>query len=496
MTSARATGFPAHLDRREPDVVVVGRGATLYLEGWCVPPAGARLELLVGDDVHPVTTFPFARGDVASALGREALDSGFCAVVRFAVTTAPGERRLALRATLPGGGELAAGLGSVTVERTLDARVTLDAGVTHPVATATSGSRVAICMATYNPDPALFRRQVESIRAQTHEDFVCLVSDDGSDRAALAEIERACAADPRFVLHTDAPRLGFYRNFERCLSLVPADVPYVALSDHDDAWHPDKLATLLATLRKTGAVLAYADMNIVSEDGRLLAPSYWTRRRNNYTDLGSLILANTVTGAASLFRRELLDDVLPFPPNVGHPYHDHWIACVALAGGELAYVDRPLHDYVQHGANIIGHYAPAVDGGGALRRAARLLGSPRGRTREVVAHARAVYFADVVRLQLFAATLELRLGDRLAGERASIVGRIARLSDSPGALLWLTGRRVRQGGAGLVTLGAERQLVRAIAWRDAQQLRGRARRGVLRALSPLRSAAARRGRRP
>jgi glycosyltransferase involved in cell wall biosynthesis len=354
--------------------------------------------------------------------------------------------------------------------------VAVDADVTQPAAAVTtSGSRVAICMATYNPDPVLFRRQVESIRSQTHEDFVCLVSDDGSDAARFAEIEQACAADTRFVLHAAGPRRGFYRNFERCLSLVPADVPFVALSDHDDAWHPDKLAALLASLRDTGAVLSYSDMNIVSEDGRLLAPSYWTRRRNNYTDLGSLILANTVTGAASLFRRELLDDVLPFPPDVGHPYHDHWIACVALASGALAYVDRPLHDYVQHGANIIGHYAPESP--------------PRS------APSRAVYFADVVRLQLFAATLQLRLGDRLTGERAAIVRRIARLSESPGALLWLAGRRVRHGSSSPVTLGAERQLLRAIAWRDAQQLRGRARRAVRRRLSRLRTAGARRRRR-
>ena len=44
-------------------------------------------------------------------------------------------------------------------------------------------------------------------------------------------------------------------------------------------------------------------------------------------------MINTVTGAASLFRRELLDVALPFPDVPGKPFHDHWLACVALAIG-------------------------------------------------------------------------------------------------------------------------------------------------------------------
>ena len=36
-------------------------------------------------------------------------------------------------------------------------------------------------------------------------------------------------------------------------------------------------------------------------------------------------------------------------------FHDHWLAVVALALGEIAYVDEPLYDYVQHGGTVIGH---------------------------------------------------------------------------------------------------------------------------------------------
>ena len=63
---------------------------------------------------------------------------------------------------------------------------------------------IAICMATFEPDPALFHAQVESLRAQTDTDWVCVVSDDASApehleriRAELGTTTRASCSRPR-----------------------------------------------------------------------------------------------------------------------------------------------------------------------------------------------------------------------------------------------------------------------------------------------------------
>ena len=47
----------------------------------------------------------------------------------------------------------------------------------------------------------------------------------------------------------------------------------------------------------------------------MLFDTYWTYRRHNHTNFGSLVLANTVTGAVSLFAREVRDYALPFSPH-------------------------------------------------------------------------------------------------------------------------------------------------------------------------------------
>ena len=118
-------------------------------------------------------------------------------------------------------------------------------------------------------------------------------------------MEEELRPDPRFVVSRSPERIGFYRNFERAMSLAPAAADLVALADQDDRWEHDKLEILL---REIGdAQLVYSDARIVNEDGEVLADTYWQERRNNHDDIASVLMANSVTGAASLFRRELLD---------------------------------------------------------------------------------------------------------------------------------------------------------------------------------------------
>ena len=160
-------------------------------------------------------------------------------------------------------------------------------------------------------------------------------------------------------------------------------------------------------------------MRIVGADGEVVSDTYWRHRRNNWTDLGTLLVGNTVTGAASLFRRRLLDRALPFPPPVGRAFHDHWLAVVALASGPMRYVDRPLYDYVQHGGAVIGFASANADrvaGPGAARgRALRLAG------RAVRPEARRRYFADYCRIAQLAAVLEMRCGDSMTPEKRASV---------------------------------------------------------------------------
>ena len=68
----------------------------------------------------------------------------------------------------------------------------------------------------------------------------------------------------------------------------------------------------------------------------VISDTYWSIRRPNHQNLLSLLMANSVTGAASLFRRDVLAYALPFPPRQFSHFHDHWIGLVARVLGEVA----------------------------------------------------------------------------------------------------------------------------------------------------------------
>ena len=69
---------------------------------------------------------------------------------------------------------------------------------------------------------------------------------------------------------------------------------------------------------------------------------------------------------------------LPFPDTPGLQFHDHWLALVALAAGEVAYVDRPLYDYVQHAGAVFGDVTGGPPRPGAHSSAGALARGGRG----------------------------------------------------------------------------------------------------------------------
>src|SRR5258708_13765466 len=104
--------------------------------------------------------------------------------------------------------------------------------------------------------------------------------------------------------------------------MAPADAELLALCDQDDRWHPEKRRVRRGALGS--AQLVYCDQRLVDAAGNVLRDTMWRGRRNNHTNLASLLIANSVTGAATLFRREVAQLALPFPEPPGLRFHDHW----------------------------------------------------------------------------------------------------------------------------------------------------------------------------
>ncbi len=318
-------------------------------------------------------------------------------------------------------------------------------------------ARIAICMGTHNPEPELFRAQVSSIRAQTHTEWACAISDDASEPDRLAAIDEAIAGDERFTVHRSEQRLGFYRNFERALEAADPDAPYIALADHDDRWYPDKLEVLLDAASREGVSLAYCDARAVDPQGNVIRETMWPphERPNQWTDLATLLIANTVTGAASLMRRDIVRRALPFPELPGKPYHDHWVAAVALACGELAYVDRPMYDWVRHPESVV------------VTESAQLRPADSGRLRPIRGGWGDDERDQLTRLERMAEALEQRTADCVSPEKLREIRRV-RSADSLKGAAWLAGRWLRSRRSPSSSLGRELLLLRGMGWRHGK----------------------------
>lgn len=383
-----------------------------------------------------------------------------------------GPTPLALIATGPDG-EVEIPLGELTLVRSLEEPG--PAGIGLPES---DQPLIAICMATYEPPAEWLSRQLDSIRAQGWSRWVCLISDDCSSPDAFAGLEREVGGDPRFVLSRSPERLGFYRNFERALRMVPAEAELVGFADQDDRWDPDKLEAMAATLTShPRALLAYSDMRIVAEDGKILAETFWYLHQNGYDDIASLAVNNTVTGAASLFRRELLEIGLPFPPaHSDQHYHDHWLALCALAIGEIAYLDRPTYDYTRHVDSVtiqaaFEWYAPARGVRGRIHQRWRRM-TRRLRMGTARPGWRAIYFDRYLLFRQLFAILELRAGDRIEPSKRRSLQLLIEAESSPRAAAWLLARTLRPLIGRRETQGRERVLLGGLLWRRVVGRRG------------------------
>jgi hypothetical protein len=425
------------LERPLPSSLPAGTATAVFLFGTCFH---RREAIEVLDIVVDGARYP----PCASGMPRPDSDhprSGFWATVPVGARDrhAPIELRVAAR--LSSGAEVFARLGLIDV---VDQE---PPAVREPVPERSGPDLIAICMATFEPDMRLFRNQIDSLRAQTDDQWVCLISDDCSSPEHFERVTRAIGTDRRFAISRSQVRLGFYRNFERALTMMPAEAALVALCDQDDRWHREKLAVLRAAIGD--AQLVYSDQRLVDADGQVLRDTLWKGRHNNSSNLASMLIANTITGAATLFRREVAELTLPFPDSPGFQFHDHWLGVVALAAGEVGYVDRPLYDYVQHAGAVFGDVTQRP---GSSVPATRLSW-------------RAAYFHGYLAREVQARTALLRCATRLTARKRRALERYLASSRSPAAFAWLVARSARALVGLNETLASETELARGILWK-------------------------------
>ena len=203
---------------------------------------------------------------------------------------------------------------------------------------------------------------LESLAAQTDRDFTVLMQDDGSTDETPSLLNDISERDSRFVFGSEqGQHLGAAGNF---LSLLrQSDADYVLLCDQDDFWEPDKIAALKQAILDQEAqygtdmpLLVHSDCSLVNESGEPIGSSFFRHQGWDpaAVTLPQLLVQNNVTGCTLIMNAALRKLVSAHAVAKDLFMHDWFIALTAASFGRIAFLNRPLTRYRQHGDNTIG----------------------------------------------------------------------------------------------------------------------------------------------
>lgn len=214
---------------------------------------------------------------------------------------------------------------------------------------------VAILLCTYNGERFL-AEQLDSLEAQTHQNWVLVVSDDGSKDATVDILLKYQAKWPQGKMTIrNGPQNGFCQNFLSLACDPRIQAGYFAFCDQDDVWLPEKLMVALQTIA--------ANQNIY-------VPFIYCGRTSYVTDelkpcgisplfvfppsfRNALVqsIAGGNTMVFNLAAKLLIEKAGPL--NV--PSHDWWVyQLISGAGGNVIYDPVPYIMYRQHNSALVG----------------------------------------------------------------------------------------------------------------------------------------------
>ncbi|GGH23632.1 glycosyltransferase family 2 protein [Mucilaginibacter phyllosphaerae] len=204
---------------------------------------------------------------------------------------------------------------------------------------------VSVALCTYNGEKYL-AQQLDSILSQTYANLEVIIVDDCSTDGTFALAQQFAAKDSRIRCIRNTDNIGFNKNFEKAIQLAQGD--FIAISDQDDIWEPQKIQVLVDGIADNW--LIFSNSAFITETGQAAPGTLLNNFKLDTLDFRNILLLNYVTGHTCLVARSFLQYVVPFPPA---GYYDWWMGFVALYHHKITYTDQILTRYRIHQRSVI-----------------------------------------------------------------------------------------------------------------------------------------------
>lgn len=210
-----------------------------------------------------------------------------------------------------------------------------------------------VMMATYNGERYLCE-QIDSILAQEGVDVHLRVCDDRSTDGTFAILQDYASRYPNVTVSQNETNVGVGKNFMQMVYEEEAgDYEYLAFSDQDDIWLPNKLSHAISMLAPhANPTLYYSDVADFDDHHEW---SELASFREVLNHLDTLMLRNWACGCTMVFNQSLRNLLCRYEPTSYPRIHDAWTHVVAQCCAEvIADFDHALIRRRIAGQNTVG----------------------------------------------------------------------------------------------------------------------------------------------
>ena len=193
--------------------------------------------------------------------------------------------------------------------------------------------KISVVMCAYNGAKYL-QKQLDSILAQSYPVYEIYIQDDGSTDETHSILKEYSLKYKNIRFKVNDQQLGINRNFFSAFKEAKGD--YIAISDQDDIWLPDKIEKQIHQIQSDYLCFCRS-VPFSSEENDVAV--HFDNRTPNYT-LERLIFVSVVSGHTILMRKDFLDLV---PSGFDNLYfYDALFAMTATIYDKIAFVDEIL----------------------------------------------------------------------------------------------------------------------------------------------------------
>ena len=129
---------------------------------------------------------------------------------------------------------------------------------------------ISVVLPTWNSDTRFLDQAINSVCAQTYDQWELVITDDASDNDEIKLLQHRYKAEARIRWLEGSARVGIAANTNRGIAASQGE--YLAFLDHDDELSPDALYQMVVALQELQYGLVYSDEDRIEENefGRCL----------------------------------------------------------------------------------------------------------------------------------------------------------------------------------------------------------------------------------